>query len=97
MIVAHVASSIATIYPDVPAVPTNLMRVRADLPAIGAQFLLRCPFAFVLAIFTNVAAPLSNVPANVATIGTDVSCVRSNLSSIGPQFLAFCRFKSATI
>jgi hypothetical protein len=68
MKVARVASPIATIKSEVPAVATNLMRVCADLAAIGAQVLLRCPFALVLTIFTHIAPTFSDISANIATI-----------------------------
>jgi hypothetical protein len=36
MIVAHVSSTVATIYAEVPPVSTDLMRIGSNRPAIGA-------------------------------------------------------------
>jgi hypothetical protein len=97
MIVAHVTPSITTIYSKVPAVSTNLVRVCADLTAVGPQFLLRCAFALVLPIFTHIAATLSNIAPDIATIRSDVPDVRSNLFPVRSQLATFRRLKPASI
>jgi hypothetical protein len=68
---------------------SDVARVSANLPAIGAQLLLRRAFAPVLPVLANVVAPLHYIATNIATVRTDVSCVRPDLMAVGAQFAAF--------